>query len=253
MTSRSDDELVSSVLDGEASAAERATVTSDPSLRERLIEFAAIQRAVRTVDVSDDLAERLRLAALAAVEVREPRPPEAPIAPVRSMAAHRTSRDRHRRTSGALAAAAVVVIGLIGVGALRSSEDQSPLATAGSTARTEAAATEVQRASPTADASAMVRDLGAATDLAALAAAWRTGPAKASAVVPSVVNGPASVPAEAGGSSASPPASGAGPDRCGPAVAFGSLAGRPVVLLGEPSRIRVLDAERCVEVGSFTP
>jgi hypothetical protein len=249
MTSRSDDELVSSVLDGEASAAERATVTSDPSLRERLTEFAAIQRVVRTVDVSDDLADRLRVAALAAVEVREPRPPEVPITPVRSMAAHRTGRDRHRRTAGALAAAAVVVLGLLGVGALRSSEDHPTLATAGSTARTEAATPEEPQAFPAADASTTVRDLGAAADLAALAAAWRTGAAKVSAIVPSVVNGPAA----AGASSASPPASGAGPDRCGPAVAFGSLAGRPVVLLGEPSRIRVLDAERCVEVGSFTP
>ncbi|MEL7207745.1 MAG: hypothetical protein AAGK32_05865, partial [Actinomycetota bacterium] len=44
---RPDDDLVSAVLDGEADAAERARVESDPDLRARLDEFRSISDAVR--------------------------------------------------------------------------------------------------------------------------------------------------------------------------------------------------------------
>jgi len=43
---RTDDELVSAVLDGEATAEERARVAADPVLSARLAEFTAVAEAV---------------------------------------------------------------------------------------------------------------------------------------------------------------------------------------------------------------
>ena len=43
---RTDDELVSAVLDGEATADERSRVAADPALSARLAEFAAVADAL---------------------------------------------------------------------------------------------------------------------------------------------------------------------------------------------------------------
>jgi hypothetical protein len=258
MTSRSDDELVSSVLDGEASADERAAVASDPVLRDRLAAFASVQRAVQGVELDDGLADRIRLAALAAFDAdhADTAAPEGDAAaPVTPMAAHRARAQARRRTSGALAAAAAVVIGLLGFAALRPTDEDASLTTAGSTATAGSAAPEVLRAAPaagdTAATSPSVRDVGAAPDVAALAAAWRAVAAKAAPAGTTGLSGPTTPTGAAGAASAA--AAVPSSARCGPAVGYGTLAGRPVVLVADANVIRVLDAARCIEVATFEP
>jgi hypothetical protein len=59
-----DDELVSAVLDGEATEAERARVTADPVLAARLAEFETVARQVGgPVDAVDDAARERMIAA----------------------------------------------------------------------------------------------------------------------------------------------------------------------------------------------
>ena len=65
---RPDDELVSAVLDGEATAAERARVTGDPVLAARLAEFEAVAERIRrpVPPVADGTRDRAIERALAA-------------------------------------------------------------------------------------------------------------------------------------------------------------------------------------------
>src|SRR5688572_8576296 len=91
-----DDELVAAVLDGEATADERARVEADPALRARLAQFAEVRRRVAApVTVPPDARERAMAAALAEADRLAgavgpmtaptphvaPSPPPAPVAP----------------------------------------------------------------------------------------------------------------------------------------------------------------------------
>jgi hypothetical protein len=101
---RPDDELVSAVLDGEATPDERARVQADPALSARLGEFAAVRdRVAEPLPPADETA-RERAVAAAKVAVRH----QAPVVPLRPR------RDVPRF----LAVAAAVLVVLLGVGLL---------------------------------------------------------------------------------------------------------------------------------------
>jgi len=81
---RTDDELVSAVLDGEATPAERARVAADPVLSARLAEFAAVADAVRAPVAPSAPAARDTAIAAAVAEARRPDPVVVPLRPRRS-------------------------------------------------------------------------------------------------------------------------------------------------------------------------
>lgn len=69
---RTDDELVSAVLDGEATRDERARVAADPALSGRLAEFAAVAEAVGAPDAPPSAGSRDAAIAAAVAEARRP-------------------------------------------------------------------------------------------------------------------------------------------------------------------------------------
>ncbi len=125
-----DDEIVSAVLDGEATVDERARFDADPTADERLARFAAVARRVAApVPVDPQQRERAIARALDASDLvpgasapdHTPRPPDA-------LAAQRARRSA--RIGPLLAAAAAVVVVMIGLGALlRSTGPTDQLAT----------------------------------------------------------------------------------------------------------------------------
>jgi hypothetical protein len=136
-----DDELVSAVLDGEATPEERARVEADPAAQERLARFAEARRQIATpVTVPSEARERAIAAALGAFDAASSTPPPAPWAPVEPAAAPPRAvggapatapsdelaarRNRPGRGLRLLAAAAAVVVVLIGVGAVIQRADQ---------------------------------------------------------------------------------------------------------------------------------
>jgi len=125
-TPRPDDELVSAVLDGEASADERARVEADPASRQRLAELRAVRDLVAApVPVPSEAREAAIAAALGLYDAGsggvagDPgttfAPPRPTPPPTDDLAARRASR---RGTGGGrfLAAAAAIVVVLIGAG-----------------------------------------------------------------------------------------------------------------------------------------
>lgn len=145
-----DDEIVSAVLDGEATADERARVEADPAARGRRAELADIRRQVAaSVPVPGEARERALAAALAEFDQQRPADPVVAIAagPVGSVAESEAGVDplpaasdelaarrarRSARTARYLAAAAAVVVVLVGIGALvRSTGQQADLASTG--------------------------------------------------------------------------------------------------------------------------
>ena len=154
-----DDEIVSAVLDGEATADERARVESDRGSRERLAHFEEVRRQVAApVPVPADARERALAAALTAFDAStatEPAPPteaspmtadtEPPrtsAAPVDELAARRA---RPKRGLQILAAAAAIVVVLIGVGAVVRTSNQADTLATSAPARQNA---EVSSAAP---------------------------------------------------------------------------------------------------------
>jgi hypothetical protein len=105
MTDFSDDQLVSAVLDGEATEEEVARVTGDPVLSTRLAELRAAHDAVATAPLdlpADDVRDAAIAAALAASTPSE--------------VVDLQARRRHRRglQIASIAAAVLVVAGIIG-------------------------------------------------------------------------------------------------------------------------------------------
>lgn len=125
-----DDEIVSAVLDGEATDGERARADADPTAGERLARFADVARLVGApVPVDPELREQAIARALDTFDVsagtstpeRADRPPD-------ELAVRRARRSA--RIGPVLAAVAAVVVVLIGVGAvLRSTGPTDTLAT----------------------------------------------------------------------------------------------------------------------------
>ncbi len=102
---RTDDELVSAVLDGEATADERARVAADPALSVRLAEFAAVADALRAPATPP--SADARDAAIAAAVAEGRRPAQVVVA------------LRPRRSTGSfLAVAAAVLVVLLFAGFL---------------------------------------------------------------------------------------------------------------------------------------
>lgn len=81
---RPDDELVSAVLDGEATADERARVEADPVLSARLAEFAAVADAVGAPVAPSPGETRDTAIAAAVAEAGRPDPVVVPLRPRRS-------------------------------------------------------------------------------------------------------------------------------------------------------------------------
>lgn len=126
-TPRPDDELVSAVLDGEATDDERARVEADPAARRRLAELAAVRDLVAApVPVPAGARDRAVAAALAQFDLgaADADPggvdPAAPAiaAPVDELGARRARRDRSGRGGRFLAAAAAVVVAVLGAAAV---------------------------------------------------------------------------------------------------------------------------------------
>jgi hypothetical protein len=123
---RPDDELVSAVLDGEATEAERARVAGDPVLAARLAEFAAAaERVAEPVAVrSEDDRDR----AIAAAVAERHRRDQVVVA---------LHRNRRRDAARFMASAAAALVVLLGVGVLLSqvgSDDSGDSASGGDSA-----------------------------------------------------------------------------------------------------------------------
>jgi hypothetical protein len=106
---RPDDEIVSAVLDGEATPEERARVEADPVLAARLAELTAVRDAVAApvTPPAADLRERAIAAAMA-----ERRSKPEPFGNVRPL------RSRSADVPRFLAVAAAILVVLVGVGIL---------------------------------------------------------------------------------------------------------------------------------------
>lgn len=118
-TSRRDDELISAVIDGEATPEEALRVESDPRLRERLAALRAAAEAVsQPVAPLDELsAARLRSVAAASWDDGATREPEATAGQARSDGEPAAAPARARGSAPwlAVAAAIAVVVGLVGI------------------------------------------------------------------------------------------------------------------------------------------
>ena len=112
---RPDDELVSAVLDGEATPAERARVEADPVLRARLDEFAAVRDQVAAPVAPRSEAARDAAIAAAVAEAGERRRHRANVVHLR----------RRQEIPRFLAAAAAVLLVLGGFGYLASQIDRT--------------------------------------------------------------------------------------------------------------------------------
>lgn len=146
-----DDEIVSAVLDGEATDDERARVEADPAARRRLAELADLRRHLAApVAVPDDAREQALAAALAAYDQQRLGDTTGSTPGVTAATSAATSAAgldpvpsapdelavRRARRSGrgarALAAAAAIVVVIIGIGALvRSTGQQTEVASTG--------------------------------------------------------------------------------------------------------------------------
>jgi hypothetical protein len=110
---RPDDELVSAVLDGEATPDERARVAADPLLRARLEEFAAVRELIGGPVAPPDQMTKARAIAAAKASRPHPLPPRV------------VARRRHSEAPRILAVAAAIVFCLAGLGFLVSQVDSS--------------------------------------------------------------------------------------------------------------------------------
>lgn len=104
---RPGDELVSAVLDGEATPEERRRVGADPALSARLGQFRTVADVLAQAPprLDQDQREALVTAALGASEAPSPAPPVV-------LAARRASRARRFPPAGLVAAAVVVLMAL---------------------------------------------------------------------------------------------------------------------------------------------
>jgi len=132
-----DDELVSAVADGEASAAESARVAADPRLSARLDEFFAVTDAVNgpVPLVDPDVRDRHVERALAAADYLTGAPPGAaptaeipvpppPPPPVGDLAAARAWKRPPAALIGALSAAAVLLLLVVGAALILRADDE---------------------------------------------------------------------------------------------------------------------------------
>jgi hypothetical protein len=110
---RPDDELVSAVLDGEATPDERARVEGDPVLRARLEEFASVRDLIGGPVAPPDQMTKARAIAAAKASRPQPLPPRV------------VARRRQSEAPRVLAVAAAIVVCLAGLGFLVSQVDSS--------------------------------------------------------------------------------------------------------------------------------
>lgn len=253
-----DDELVSSVLDGEASTSERALVETDPVLRARLAEFRALGEMLRSAPVPADVATTARERALAAFDAGlEPAAAKDPsVVPMRAP----RPRDRARHTRR-LTLAAAALVALVSFGVLRMNRDAGSDDTAagsfatteldaaqhggvpGATSSREDGAPPMRAPDPASGATSLREattpvDLGSVGTLDALRDAWRA------AAVPAPPEGATS---QAGTDTSAKDV----PGPCGRPLARAVLAGRPVVLVMRATTISVLDATSCSLIGTL--
>lgn len=121
------DEVVSAVLDGEATPAERARVMADPRARARLKELALLRDRLRATATlpGDGVAGRDRVALALAASDADPAVDDVAggVAEIPVSAGRRSSRNRPLAAVGALVAAAVVVVVGIGVATTEQPDD----------------------------------------------------------------------------------------------------------------------------------
>lgn len=105
---RPDDELVSAVLDGEATSEQRKRVDADPTLSARLQQFRATAEVMAQppAGLADDQRDTLMTAALGAAN------PSTLTAPPVALAARRATRARRWPPVGLVAAAVLVLVAL---------------------------------------------------------------------------------------------------------------------------------------------
>jgi hypothetical protein len=106
---RPDDDLVSAVLDGEATPEERARVEGDPVLSARMAEFTAVRDAVAAPVAALPDARRERAIAAAKVAIRHHGEPTGTVRPL---------RRRRPDVPRLLAVAAGILVVVLGVGLL---------------------------------------------------------------------------------------------------------------------------------------
>ena len=235
MTDFSDDELVSAVLDGEATAEEAARVRADPALSSRLVELQAARDHVREARVEPP-SRADRDAAIAAAVRTAPTD------------LHERRRRRRRTVRIAAAAAAVVVLaGVIGV-FVASSRRTSTSSTAALASQSPASST----ASPSTPSP--THDLGAfSTRQDLVDAVRRVSTSQAAAAVPAPQSQTRSQDQDqAAGSTADEFGVAAGPctsSRSGVEFAGTAvLGGQPVVVLvvdGPTGRVLEVDDTSC--------
>jgi hypothetical protein len=249
------DELASAYLDGVATPDERSRVEADPALLTRVEAFRRVRHLLADAPAPPAGQPDAILARVLASRAL-PRPEDE--------LADRRSARRPRSVRVVAAAAAVLAVGFLAgalVLALRdreghdttaaSSATSAPAALAGTgaagnggarTATDEGKATGAPAPEATApsatgrELAAPIGDLGTFTDEQALRAA-----------IPPSGRSPA---VSAAGPTASPPASSCPTDASG-SWYTARLDGRPVLVVVEPARVRVIDATSCALVAAF--
>jgi hypothetical protein len=185
MTDPDTDELLSRVLDDEATPEERAQVQADPALQTRLQQLQAARGVLAgpVAPLLPDVVDQLVARAL------DPAPdvaaPPAPVIPL----------HRRRAVRAALSAAAVLLVVALAVPVLRNLGTGTGTDTASDQASTSDDSTgsaAAELAGPTVDDEGSLGDLGAFDDLHAVAAALAGAPAaEGAADAPDALNGEA--------------------------------------------------------------
>jgi hypothetical protein len=170
---------VSAILDGIASADDRARVESDPALTELLVRLGDQRTTLAAVAVPEAARERALAAALAAfdeLDTSATAPTAAATAATAAPSAANVVRfERRRRTyrvlSGVAAAVAVLFVGAVAIGGLGGRDDDSTASMADAvsgdeepTAELGAAAEAERTGAPAADAPMAVESDGASAD-----------------------------------------------------------------------------------------
>jgi hypothetical protein len=284
-----DDELLSAVLDGEATPEERALVEASPEALARLeqLRAAAARVAEPVVPLAADVSARLLARALdeaplatpthaAAPVVDGPATADLPVGPVRRDELSRR-RNRRRSWAGALAGvAAAVLLVVVGVSLARvgSRATSSDSASSGSAATTANGSAAADAAAPTAGGSTYatsLAQLGSLPDTATVLARFAVLEASGAdfdhqfdAVSPesganersqATTNDVAPVPAP-GTSCPVPPITPA-PGESWAAAAVAQLPGGPVIVMvdragGAGARVLVVDAATCAVLAEGT-
>jgi len=233
MTDLPDDEVVSAVLDGEATDEEVARVRADAGLTARLDELRAARDAIAAPVTGPSPADRDAAIAAAMAEAATP---------VRSVVDLRDRRRRRALQVASIAAALLIVVGIVGAIAARSRNDSGTATSAAGTGTSIASEDTAQPAAGGSAKGSFLSDLGsfsAPEDVVNAVRSEKT--AAASPAAPAASQRSNAATTEAADAAASCPTR---PDAT--SVRRAQLSGQPVVVVvfGDPGQqsLDILDS-----------